>query len=132
MKIARIKAIQDLDEQEAAIDYRAKSVYPAYEKELLDRYLAAKGNIRVFIRVRPILKDDYTAYSGTRDSFAAIEKQINIPNPQQIELDITSSTQNRAANMISQKQQPAQSSQLFNFDAVFDKQSTQTQIYSEV
>lgn len=79
-------------------------MYPAYEKELLDRYLASKGNIRVFIRVRPILKNDFSAYNGTRDSFAVIEKQINIPNAQQIELDMSSSAQNQASNMISQKQ----------------------------
>jgi hypothetical protein len=36
--------------------------YPSYEKSLLNKYLEAKGNIRVFVRVRPLLKNDFTAY----------------------------------------------------------------------
>lgn len=66
-KAKRIEEIKDLDERQVDIDDRVARVYPAYEKELLDRYLASKGNIRVFIRVRPILKNDYTAYAGTPD-----------------------------------------------------------------
>lgn len=61
---------------------RLDSVYPPYEQELLDRYLKYKGNIRVFIRARPILANDFKAYGGTRDSFSAIEKQLTIPNDQ--------------------------------------------------
>ena len=57
-------------------------MYPEYEKELLDRYLQYKGNIRVFVRARPILPNDYKAYAGSRDSFEAFEQQIYIPNSQ--------------------------------------------------
>lgn len=64
------------------IIHRLDVVYPAYEKELLDRYLKYKGNIRVFVRARPILPNDFKAYSGTRDSFDVIERQILIPNSQ--------------------------------------------------
>jgi len=62
--------------------YRKEVFYPQYEKRLLDQYLELKGNIRVFVRVRPILPNDYKAYEGTRESFAILEKQIRIVNIQ--------------------------------------------------
>ena len=55
-----------------AINHRVEERYPAYEKELLDLYLRYKGNIRVFVRARPILPNDFTAYAGTRESFDLI------------------------------------------------------------
>ena len=54
--------------------------YPVYEKELLNRYLEAKGNIRVFVRVRPILKNDFKAYEGNKASFSQFEEQLRMPN----------------------------------------------------
>jgi len=66
------------------------------------------------VRVRPILSGDFKAYDGTRDSFALLENQIKMPNGQQIELEMNNS------------------SHLFNFDAIFGKQSTQTEVYDEV
>ena len=62
--------------------YRKEVFYPQYEKRLLDQYLELKGNIRVFVRVRPILPNDYKAYEGNRESFAILEKQIRILNSQ--------------------------------------------------
>lgn len=61
---------------------RVENRYPVYEKELLDRYLKYKGNIRVFVRARPILPNDFSAYSGTRESFDQIQSQLMIPNSQ--------------------------------------------------
>ena len=98
--------------------------YPTFEKELLNRYLACKGNIRVFIRVRPVLNNDYSAYAGTKDQFDTLVNQIKIPNSQQISVDMSLSVQNQASNVISQKQQTTQV-HLFNFDAVFDQKSSQ-------
>ena len=65
---------------------RIESVFPAYEIALLDRYLKYKGNIRVFIRARPILPNDFKAYGGTPEEFKQIESQLVIPNSQQIEI----------------------------------------------
>ena len=76
-------------------------LYPAFEKELLNRYLACKGNIRVFIRVRPVLSNDYSAYAGTKDQFDTLVNQIQIPNSQQISVDMSLSAQNQASNVIS-------------------------------
>jgi hypothetical protein len=87
---------------------RKEQFYPAYERRLLDQYLELKGNIRVFVRVRPILSNDFKAYDGSKESFAIIEKQLRIPNSQQIELESTV-----GGNM--QKHH-------FNFDMVFGQQ----------
>ena len=59
-----------------------------YEKQLLNKYLEYKGNIRVFIRSRPVLPIDFRAYEGSRDSFDKIEKSTSIVNEKQIELKI--------------------------------------------
>ena len=61
---------------------RLDKVFPAYETALLDRYLKCKGNIRVFIRVRPILPNDFKAYGGTPEQLKQIEGQLMIPNSQ--------------------------------------------------
>ena len=39
-----------------------------------------KGNIRVFIRSRPILPIDFKAYGGTRESFEKLEEKTKIIN----------------------------------------------------
>lgn len=72
--------IEALKVRKAQMILRKEQFYPAYEKRLLDQYLELKGNIRVFVRVRPILANDFKAYEGTRESFAVIEKSIKIPN----------------------------------------------------
>lgn len=51
-----------------------KEVFPEYEKLLLNKYLEYKGNIRVFVRVRPVLAIDYKAYGSE------ITQAITIPN----------------------------------------------------
>ena len=71
---------KDLEEQKDDIEWRRTHFYPDYEKELLARYLKYKGNIRIFVRVRPILSNDFLAYEGTRESFNDIEKKIKLPN----------------------------------------------------
>ena len=43
-----------------------------YEKELLNKYLEYKGNIRVFVRLRPTIPIDFKAYDGTKESFDKI------------------------------------------------------------
>lgn len=57
-------------EEETQIIQRREQFYPNFEKRLLDQYLKLKGNIRVFLRIRPILPNDFKAYEGTRESFA--------------------------------------------------------------
>ena len=64
---------------------RRDTFYPAFEKRLLDDYLRLKGNIRVFIRVRPLLKSDARAYDS--GAFAQAEQQLQTPNSQQVELE---------------------------------------------
>lgn len=74
--------------RQAQIQFREANFLKAYEKELLNKYLEYKGNIRVFIRSRPILPIDFKAYEGTRESFDRIQKSISIHNERQIELVI--------------------------------------------
>ena len=62
------------------IKYRKEEYFPKYEKELLNKYLEYKGNIRVFIRSRPILPIDFKAYDGTKESFDKIQKCVKIHN----------------------------------------------------
>ena len=66
--------LAELQKRKREILHRIDTVYPEYERELLDRYLEYKGNIRVFVRARPILPNDYKAYAGSRDSFDLIER----------------------------------------------------------
>ena len=40
------------------------SLYEGKQKQLLEEFLKLKGNIRVFIKVRPVLPVDYTAYAS--------------------------------------------------------------------
>lgn len=97
----------------------------AYEKELLNKYLEYKGNIRVFIRSRPILPIDFKAYEGTRESFDRIEKAITIHNERQIELMIAPDGKQGMT-----ERQPQ--SHMFFFDNVFGADKTQADIYAEV
>ena len=66
-----LKAMKDQIHQ---IKQRSTEFYPDLEKSLLEQYLKLKGNIRVFLRVRPILAQDYKAYDGSKDSFAHLEQ----------------------------------------------------------
>ena len=79
-KTQRLLDLERLNERKEAIVWRRENGYPNYEKEILDRYLALKGNIRVFVRVRPILSSDFRAYGGSRDSFDKLEQAIEMPN----------------------------------------------------
>lgn len=71
--------------------YRRDHLYPDLEKKLLDQYIRLKGNIRVFLRIRPILAQDYKAYEGSRDSFDRLEAQLQTPNNQQVEIELFAS-----------------------------------------
>ena len=62
------------------MQWRKEHFFPQFEKELLDKYLEYKGNIRVFIRSRPILPIDFKAYGGTRESFEKLEEKTKIIN----------------------------------------------------
>ena len=68
------------------IKFRRETYFEKYEKELLNKYLEHKGNIRVFVRSRPILPIDYKAYDGTKESFARLEAATKVLNSNQIEL----------------------------------------------
>lgn len=70
------------------MQWRREVYYKQYEKELLNKYLEYKGNIRVFIRSRPILPIDFKAYDGTKASFERLESSTKIYNDKQIELEI--------------------------------------------
>lgn len=61
---------------------RKETYWDVYEKELLNNYLEYKGNIRVFVRTRPILPIDYRAYDGTRESFERIQSAMKFHNDQ--------------------------------------------------
>jgi len=54
---------------------------------LLNLYLELKGNIRVFVRCRPILQIDYKAYEGTKESFEQMKKSLRFLNQNQLEID---------------------------------------------
>ena len=45
------------------------TIQNSLKKKLLNLYLELKGNIRVFVRCRPILPIDFKAYEGTKESF---------------------------------------------------------------
>ena len=94
---------------------------------MLNKYLEYKGNIRVFVRSRPVLPIDYKAYEGTRDSFARIERATKINSDQQIELEMPAAEGGRPGG--SEKQAP---SHMFFFDNVFGSDKTQEDIYNEV
>ena len=85
---------------------RKEEFYPLYEKHLLNQYLELKGNIRVFVRLRPILPQDFKAYSGTDQSFELLQKAISILNQSQISIE------------------DEKKAQTFNFDSVFGQGST--------
>ena len=55
------------------MEWRKNEFFPQYQKDLLNKYLEYKGNIRVFIRSRPILPIDYKAYNGTMEAFKELE-----------------------------------------------------------
>jgi len=57
---------------------RRNNFYPEFEKKILDQYLQLKGNIRVFVRVRPILAGDFKAYEGSKDQFEQLEQQLRL------------------------------------------------------
>lgn len=66
-----LKSMQD---EESKIIERREHFFPNFEKKLLDQYLKLKGNIRVFLRIRPILSNDFKAYEGSRESFTQLEQ----------------------------------------------------------
>ena len=74
------------------IKWRREVYMPATEKSLLNKYLEYKGNIRVFVRSRPILPIDFKAYDGTKETFAKLEKATKVYNSKQIELEIPPDT----------------------------------------
>lgn len=118
-KIAEIKNRLNLIERRK-VDY-----FPQLEKSLLNQYLEYKGNIRVFVRVRPILSQDFKAYSGSAEQFDSLQKALQTINSSQISIDT-------AHDKVSQIGAIAPCAQTFNFDCVFDKDSTQGQVYDEV
>jgi hypothetical protein len=50
-----IEKIEAVKERIRQIKERKEEYYPKLQKQLLNTYLEYKGNIRVFVRVRPIL-----------------------------------------------------------------------------
>ncbi len=60
-----LKELSDMQERMRLIEDRKENYYPKVMKEQLNQYLEYKGNIRVFVRVRPILGQDFKAYGGT-------------------------------------------------------------------
>ena len=68
----KVKKIFDYKERLRLIADRAENYHPKVEKNLLNQYLEFKGNIRVFVRVRPLLSQDFKAYSGSTESFEAL------------------------------------------------------------
>lgn len=87
LKALKLESIESLKHRKDLMQRRKEEFYPQFEKNLLEKYLELKGNIRVFVRVRPILSNDFKAYEGTKEQFELLEKQIRIPNNQQIELE---------------------------------------------
>jgi hypothetical protein len=77
-KEAKLAEIKRLKAEEAAVIDRRNNFYPEFEKKILDQYLQLKGNIRVFVRVRPILPADFKAYDGRKDSFDHLEQQLKL------------------------------------------------------
>ena len=69
LKKTTLEKLGKLEERKQDVLKRREHFYPNLERQLLDQYLQLKGNIRVFVRVRPILPIDFKAYQGTRDSF---------------------------------------------------------------
>ena len=110
-KEEKLSEIKRLKAEEASVIDRRNNFYPEFEKKILDQYLQLKGNIRVFVRVRPILPADFKAYEGSKDSFEHLEQQLKLrENQQQLELELQQS------GKIAKHQ--------FNFDFVFGKQSS--------
>lgn len=77
---------EELIARSHAIEQRFAEYYPQLEKRILNRYLECKGNIRVFVRVRPVLAIDYKAYNGTKESFEKIAQATRVCNEKQIML----------------------------------------------
>ncbi len=77
-KEAKLSEIKRLKAEEALVIDRRNNFYPEFEKKILDQYLQLKGNIRVFVRVRPILPADFKAYEGSKDSFEHLEQQLKL------------------------------------------------------
>jgi len=100
--------IEEYKKRIELIRWRRENYFPVYEKELLNNYLEYKGNIRVFIRSRPILPIDFKAYDGTKESFSKLEKATKIYNNKQIELEMQSDPSGKQAQ-----------SHMFFFDNVF-------------
>ena len=68
MKNAKIQEEnKGIQERIDLIRDRRSNFFPAYERQLLDTYLEYKGNIRVFIRSRPILPNDFKAYDLSKE-----------------------------------------------------------------
>ena len=86
---AKAEKIEEMKRRIELIKWRREVYMPATEKSLLNKYLEYKGNIRVFIRSRPILPIDFRAYDGTKESFEKLEKATKVYNAKQIELEIT-------------------------------------------
>jgi hypothetical protein len=61
--------------------------YPKLSKQLLNTYSEYKGNIRVFVRVRPFLSQDFKAYGGTQESFEQVQKSIQILGSSQLSIE---------------------------------------------
>lgn len=76
----KLKQIREYEERIEKIKYRREHYFPKYKKELLNKYLEYKGNIRVFVRSRPVLPIDYKAYDGTKESFEKILSCTKILN----------------------------------------------------
>ena len=116
----KMKRMEEMKERLDNLRQRKQISFPKYEKELLNQYLEYKGNIRVFIRSRPILPIDFRAYDGTKESFEKLKNQTKIHNDKQIELELPSENGKSAQT------------HMFFFDHVFGANKNQKDIYNEV
>ena len=119
-----LKQTQEYKDRSAQIKDKLENYYPAYEKELLNKYLEYKGNIRVFVRSRPILPIDYKAYDGSKESFEKIEQSTKVYGDNQIELEITPEGKGCDDKKAAQH--------MFFYDHVFGPDKNQGDIYEEV
>lgn len=83
----KLQKITELKSRLQMIQRRKEDYFPRLEKSLLNQYLEYKGNIRVFVRVRPLLSQDFKAYSGTAESFDQLQKSIQSLNSSQISIE---------------------------------------------
>lgn len=90
-------------------------------KEILNRLLELKGNIRVFCRVRPLLKSETPENDGVINHMSFQEKKVKV-------LDQTGNK----SNMTNRKGNKTTSKLEYSFDKVFNDKATQFNVFTEI